>query len=129
MRRGSCGSAAPIIRGTPHRLTVDGCTDGAWNTALIRVQYAWYGFLLSYISNFNFTIAGFAHTHISYGNKQSYDRVPSVYDFALVFNLKKLLTASLSQFLGALILLLRDAIQHLHEWRQAATTNFQLVTE
>jgi len=33
----------------------------------------------------------------------------------LVFNLKKLLTASLSQFLGALILLLRDTIRHLLE--------------
>ena len=47
----------------------------------------------------------------------------------LVFNLKKLLTSSLSLFLGVLILLLKDAIRCLHDWWQAAATNFQLVTE
>ena len=47
----------------------------------------------------------------------------------LVFNLRKLLAASLSQSLGALISLLRDTIRHLLDWWQVAATNFQLVTE
>jgi hypothetical protein len=47
----------------------------------------------------------------------------------LVFNLKKLLAVSLSQFPVALISLLRDMIRHLHEWQGTAPPDYQLVME
>jgi len=47
----------------------------------------WYGFVLGYVFSFNLAIVGFAHTHMSYGDNQSYDRGPSNYDLSL-FNME-----------------------------------------